>query len=78
VLLEIAGHHSDVCSSGFRGRALFGRQSDLLFSLLVFVRCIAPLFTTDTVLVLLGVPARPMFVKMHANSNGELLGRPLT
>ena len=50
----------------------------MLFSLLVFVRCIAPLFTMDTVLVLLGVTARPMFVKMHANSNGELLGRPLT
>ena len=31
----------------------------------------------DSVVVLLGVPARPMSVNIHANINEELLGRPL-
>jgi hypothetical protein len=33
---------------------------------------------TCSTAVLLGVPARPMFVDMHANTNVELLGRPPT
>ena len=36
------------------------------------------MYGQDAVVVLLGVPARPMFVNIHANVNGELLGRPLT
>jgi hypothetical protein len=36
------------------------------------------MYGQDAVVVLLGVPARPMFVNIHANINGELLGRPLT
>jgi hypothetical protein len=36
------------------------------------------MYGQDAVVMLLGVPVRPMFVNTHANINGELLGRPLT
>jgi hypothetical protein len=62
-----------------------GRATRCSFSLLVFARCNTPLFAIDTVhvrpgdavVVLLGVPARPTFVDIHANTKGGLLGRPL-
>ena len=36
------------------------------------------MYGQDVVVLLLGVPARPMSVHIHANTNRELLGRPLT